>query len=132
MKPRPTFRPVVLAFVALSVLSGPTAFGDENEPPGDKTGGKKEPPRTAPPQKKEESAKECVKHSIEARYVSGYDHLVHLSNECSRGASCKVSTDVNPEIQNVHIASGKKASVLTFRGSPARTFQAHVECALDG
>jgi hypothetical protein len=131
MKLRHALPATVLAVFPLLGISAPAAFGGENEPPGDKTTGNKKAPKD-PPQKKEETAAECVKHTIEARYVAGYDHLVHLKNECSRRASCKVSTDVNPEVQNVTLAPGKSATVLTFRGSPASTFQATVACTLEG
>lgn len=132
MKLRLISFPTVFALLSLASLSPLSAVGGENEPPGDKTGGSKKEPKEPPQKKKEETAAECVKHSTEARYVSGYDHLVHLKNECSRRASCEVSTDVNSEIQKVTLAPGKTTTVLTFRGSPASSFQAKVECKLEG
>lgn len=124
--PRLALSPLPLLFLALFAWS-PVAAGAKNEPPDDKEGGaeKEKPP-------KQESASECVKHTVQARFISGYDHLVHLTNGCSRAAICQVSTDVNPEPQSVSLAVGASATVLTFRGSPARTFRAKVDCAFQG
>lgn len=128
----PTLLAATLTATALFTGSAAEAWGGDKAPPGDSSGGDKKKGKEAPPaQKKEESASECVKHSIQARYVSGYDHLVHIKSQCSRAAFCKVSTDVNPKVQNVTIAPGAATTVLTFRGSPAGTFQAKVECQLE-
>lgn len=108
------------------------AWGEKNEPPGDKVVGDKKKEKETPPENKKESASVCVKHTLQARFVSGFDHLVHITNECSRKASCEVSTDVNPKVQLVSILSGETKTVLTFRGSPARTFRAKVDCTLEG
>lgn len=119
-----------LLVLAATVVWPANVWAGRNEPPDDKTVGKKE--KESPPEEKKESASVCVKHTLQARYVNGFDHLVHITNECSRAATCKVSTDVNPEVQVVKLGSGAKTTVLTYRGSPARTFRANVECALDG
>ncbi|MDJ0763755.1 MAG: hypothetical protein QNJ97_12300 [Myxococcota bacterium] len=75
------------------------------------------------------SATDCVKWTTEARFVGvAYDHLVHLHSQCEWVAVCQVSTDVNPEGLSVALAPKEKKEVLTFRGSPARTFKAEVAC----
>lgn len=61
----------------------------------------------------------------------GYDHLVDLRNGCDRGARCAVHTDVNPTPQEVAVARGASTTVVTFRGSPARQFEATVRCTLE-
>lgn len=77
----------------------------------------------------ESSSLDCVTHRTEARYSGyGYDHFVHLENGCAKKARCVVSTNVNPEKQTVMLDAGAKQTVATFRGSPAREFQATVEC----
>jgi hypothetical protein len=74
----------------------------------------------------------CVRWRSEARYRAyGYDHLVTVYNGCEAPAVCTVTTNVNPDPIGVQIAPGKEAEVLTFRGSPAREFQARVRCALE-
>lgn len=83
----------------------------------------------APPEEKKKDAS-CVKVTTQSRYVSGYDHLVHLDNQCDESATCEVSTNVNPKVQTVTVAAGKKGTVLTFRGSPSYEFEAKVECKL--
>ena len=72
----------------------------------------------------------CVKYKTEARFSSGYDHWIHIKNSCSAAVTCKVSTNVNEKIKRVQLASAQRKSVLTFRGSPARTFQASVKCVI--
>jgi hypothetical protein len=71
----------------------------------------------------------CLTWTTHARWVPyGYDHIVKLQNGCTAGARCEVSTDVTPEPQQVQVASGETASILTRRGSPARVFKANVSC----
>lgn len=70
----------------------------------------------------------CVRFWTQARYTVGYDHLVYLENDCEEAASCVVWTDVNPEAQMVIVGALGSAFVLTFRGSPARSFTAFVRC----
>lgn len=72
---------------------------------------------------------QCVTVRTEARYRAyGYDHLVHLKNACEKGVVCTVSTNVNPKEQQVSLDAGASTTVVTFVGSPARTFQAKVSC----
>lgn len=125
--PRLAVLPLRFLLLVVFFAWSPAVSGAKNEPPDDKKGdGEKEKPP------KQELASECVKHTEQVRFVSGYDHLVHLINGCTRTATCKVSTDVNPEPQLVSLAVGASATVLTFRGSPARTFRAKVECKFEG
>lgn len=72
----------------------------------------------------------CVTHTTEARYIMGFNHLVHIDNTCEKSVQCSVSTDVNPEPQVVNLAAKSKTTVVTFKGSPARTFRATVQCQL--
>lgn len=75
----------------------------------------------------------CASVRSEARYGAyGYDHLVEIENSCERALQCTVKTDVNPEPTQVRVGPKEKATVLTFRGSPAREFKADVRCQLDG
>lgn len=74
----------------------------------------------------------CIDYRAEARYSGvGYDHLVHISNQCDRAAACDVSTNVNPDKVQVVVASKASETVLTWRGSPAREFSAAVSCRLN-
>lgn len=71
----------------------------------------------------------CVSYRAEARFSIGYDHLVHVTNACEREVQCHVSTNVNPTGVDVRVAPQRTETVLTFRGSPARSFTAEVDCA---
>jgi hypothetical protein len=71
----------------------------------------------------------CVGVSSQALYRNyGYDHVVHLVNRCNDDAVCEVSTDVNPEPSHATVPAKGEVDVLTFRGSPARTFTPRVKC----
>lgn len=73
----------------------------------------------------------CVAVKAESRYVPyGYNHVVTVTNGCTKAATCSVATDVNPKATSVELASGKGAEVLTFAGSPASTFTPRVSCTL--
>jgi hypothetical protein len=68
----------------------------------------------------------------EARYRGiGYEHLVHIGNACEKAADCRVTTDVNPEPIQVRVGKASTVTVITYRGSPASTFVANVQCALE-
>jgi len=72
----------------------------------------------------------CVTFAIEARFVGlAYNHIVHVANGCSGAKSCTVATDVNPAPQVVTVPAGSTVDVVTFIGSPARTFTAAVHCS---
>jgi hypothetical protein len=82
---------------------------------------------------KQPDAPACVQWRTEVRYANyGYDHWVIIHNGCERRAVCVVSTDVNPRPIHVAVPAGRTKQVLTFRGSPAREFRAHVVCRLHG
>ncbi len=71
----------------------------------------------------------CVKWTKEARFVGmAYNHLVHLHNRCKKSMICEVTTDVNPKPTKTVLTSDAKTTILTFRGSPAREFEAKVTC----
>ncbi|HEU5072547.1 MAG TPA: hypothetical protein VFU02_00200 [Polyangiaceae bacterium] len=73
----------------------------------------------------------CVDYRAEARHSGvGYDHLVHIANQCDKAVKCDVSTNVNPDKLQVVVASKANETVLTWRGSPAREFTAAVSCRL--
>lgn len=73
---------------------------------------------------------DCVRVSQSSPYRNfGYDHLVHLHNTCPARVECTVATNVNPEPIETSVEAGAKKTVLTFRGSPARTFTSRVACA---
>lgn len=58
----------------------------------------------------------------------GFNHSVHVSNGCSFAVDCHVSTDVNPHVNDIHLAPGASTDVATFLGSPASTFVPNVVC----
>lgn len=70
----------------------------------------------------------CVSFQTEARFRMGYDHLVHITNQCTRPVQCTVRTNVNPSDIAVRVAAKTTETVLTFRGSPASSFRAEVHC----
>ena len=72
----------------------------------------------------------CVSSWPEARYVIGYDHIVHLFNACQHDATCTVSTDVNPAPQIVAVPSRTHVQVVTFLGSPVARFTPKVSCLM--
>lgn len=128
----------VAALLAAQTFWAAKGFAQKNAPPdddsgkvpGDKDKGDDDKGNKDDAKKRKQTAAACVSHTTEARHIMGYDHLVHIKNACESEATCKVSTDVNPQIQLVTVAPGQTKSVLTFRGSPAREFKATVECRL--
>jgi len=71
----------------------------------------------------------CATFKTEAAFVGlAYNHLVHLHNACAYAVSCRVKTDVNPKEETVTVPAGGNKTQLTFRGSPAREFNAKVTC----
>ena len=72
---------------------------------------------------------DCVEVQAIARWAAaGYNHIVHIDNRCERRVRCSVATNVNPEPTTVEVAAGQSADVLTFRDSPASTFEPRVSC----
>jgi hypothetical protein len=77
------------------------------------------------------SAKDCIQAWPEARYRAlGYNHIVHVRDICDQRAECSVSTNVNPEPQQVTVPGHSEVEVTTFLGSPAREFTPKVDCRL--
>jgi hypothetical protein len=72
----------------------------------------------------------CVTSWPEARYVVGYDQIVHLYNACDRDAVCAVATDVNTTPQSVNVPKKTHVEVVTFRGAPSGKFIPRVACVL--
>lgn len=73
----------------------------------------------------------CVRVATESRWVPyGYNHVVILENGCSKAATCRVATDVNPQVQTAEIAPSKTVEVTTIMASPASQFVAKVACTL--
>lgn len=73
----------------------------------------------------------CIRVSTASRYVPyGYDHVVFLASVCPLTATCAVTTDVNPTPSVVEVPPRQTVEVLTFRGSPASSFVAHVACEM--
>ena len=80
-------------------------------------------------QSDEQRSLDCVSYRAEARSDGlGYNHLVHISNQCEFAVGCSVHTNVNPEQMHVRVPPSETRTVLTWRSSPARTFTASVEC----
>jgi hypothetical protein len=72
-----------------------------------------------------------VQVATSSRWVPyGYNHLVAVTNGCSKQADCEVSTDVNPQVQKMTIAPSDTAVVTTFLGAASATFLARVSCRL--
>ena len=71
----------------------------------------------------------CVTWTTEARYEGlGYNHYVHFQSACKEVMACEVTTNANPKPTAATLQPGGKATVLTFRGSPASEFTASVTC----
>jgi hypothetical protein len=58
----------------------------------------------------------------------GYNHVVGIENTCDKPVACAVSTDVAPDPIKATVAPKEKTELVTYRGSPASTFKAKVEC----
>jgi hypothetical protein len=72
----------------------------------------------------------CVGFAAEARFRNhAHDHIVRLLSRCQKTVLCAVTTDVNPRGVEVEVRPSEHVEVLTFRGSPAREFEARVACA---
>jgi hypothetical protein len=79
----------------------------------------------------EDTQASCIKFWGETRYgAMAYNHVVHVANSCDTGADCSVSTDVNPQPQQIAVEARSSIEVMTFLGSPARTFKPNVRCAM--
>ncbi len=73
----------------------------------------------------------CIHWLPIVRYRAyGYDHVVRLESKCDKPASCTVSTNVNPTPVSGTLPAGGRIELLTFNGSPARTFVPSILCTL--
>jgi hypothetical protein len=73
----------------------------------------------------------CIKwHATPYARTTGYDHVVTIENGCDKPALCTVSTDVAPDPIQATVPPKDKIELTTFRGSPASTFRAKVDCSL--
>ena len=74
-------------------------------------------------------AAKCVHWKAEALFQGlGFNHFVHLDNQCKHEMQCEVKTDVNPDPVTVELAPNTKKTIKTFNGSPASKFVAKVSC----
>ncbi len=60
----------------------------------------------------------------------GYNHVVGIDNGCDKPVACVITTDVAPDPLKATVPGKQKVELVTFRGSPASTFKAKVECSL--
>lgn len=72
----------------------------------------------------------CATYRTSAPYgATGYNHVVTITNGCTRSVTCTVTTDVNPDpIATDRLAPGASTDLTTFRNSPAYAFTATVRC----
>jgi len=78
---------------------------------------------------RERTADGCLQAWKETPYRAyGYDHIVAVSNGCTRPASC-VITASHGASSTLLVPAGQTERALLFRGSPARDFGAKVTCA---
>ena len=74
--------------------------------------------------------KDCYDVRGEARYRAlGYNHVVIVSNRCSKAIACEVWTNVDPTPRHpLQVAAGSSNEISTRLGSPASAFSAYAEC----
>ena len=72
----------------------------------------------------------CIYYWGEARYVIGYDHIVHVVNKCEVEANCTLTTNVNPQPEVFSVEPGEHKVITTWRGSPAASFAITLDCKL--
>ncbi len=83
----------------------------------------------APPAAAKPETPDCIRSWPEVRYRNyGYDHIVHVANDCRVRAYCAVSSDVNPTPIQVVVPAFGQLVVMTARGSAAREFTPRLEC----
>jgi hypothetical protein len=58
----------------------------------------------------------------------GYDHVVRLQNRCDAAVRCAVSSDVRSDPVRVTVEPRAQVEVVLWRGSPARVYNAKVDC----
>ena len=73
----------------------------------------------------------CVHYRAEAVLgVAGYNHFVYVGNACASTAYCNIVMSANPTPIDVTVAPSETLAVITYKESPARIFQAKVQCRL--
>lgn len=60
---------------------------------------------------------------------SGYNHLVHVHNQCAQPVSCTVTTNVNPRPATATLAASERRTFNTFFNAAGYGFTATVQCA---
>ncbi len=76
-----------------------------------------------------ERRRACVQTLTEVRENPfGFEHWVHLINQCPQPMVCTVRTDTNPEATFVELAVGEQNSVMMARSSPENRFSVRVRC----
>ncbi|MEM6961456.1 MAG: hypothetical protein AAF550_06925 [Myxococcota bacterium] len=72
---------------------------------------------------------ECAKVRHHAPYRGyGFHHIVEVENQCRKDLSCRITTNTNPEPEQLEVPKGTARSVTMFAGSPASEFQSTVHC----
>lgn len=72
---------------------------------------------------------DCLRSWPEVRYRNfGYDHIVHIANECRARAFCAVSSDVTPAPVEVEVPAFGQLEVMTCRGCASREFTPRLSC----
>ncbi|NUP13114.1 MAG: hypothetical protein HOW73_44300 [Polyangiaceae bacterium] len=123
-KPR---RAALASFLAIpvSILAGSAAIPAAAQAPS----AEPQTPQAAPDDAQPAQSTACVVTWTESRYRNyGYDHIVHLDNECIETAECTITTDSNPSPVTAQVPPNNHIEVLMFRGSPSRSFVAKVDC----
>ena len=74
----------------------------------------------------------CITMTSEARSEGGgYDHVVHLTNQCGAPASCTVSTNVEPNPIWADLPNQQDTVVVTGKGSSETAFRPQAFCIVD-
>lgn len=70
----------------------------------------------------------CAEATKQVRYLSGYDHLVHVKNRCDHAIRCTVKTDVNKDGVTQQVPAKGDSTFMTWRGSPQSDFTWTISC----
>lgn len=72
---------------------------------------------------------DCLRSWPEVRYRNfGYDHIVHIANECRARAFCAVSSDVTLAPIEVEVPAFGQLEVMICRGCASREFTPRLTC----
>ena len=70
-----------------------------------------------------------IEHGAQATAgITGYNHIVFLTNRCQQTFVCVVSTDVTPEPREATVPGNTTVSVFMAYNSPAPFFYPNVSC----